>query len=146
MHLRKSVFAWSAGLPGRERRTAHPARGARRLAELAGRKIVPVISIGEVPLARCAGVLPLQRACGVALRAPSCGRLPCLWGKLRAWPIQKARPERAPLRRKEAGRAEQQIVSSHYSWSSLKMSLCCREGGNCQGRNERSYTAGGGRG
>ena len=26
------------------------------------------------------------------------------------------------------------------------MSLCCREGGNCQGRNEESYAAGGARG
>ena len=26
------------------------------------------------------------------------------------------------------------------------MSLCCREGGNCQVRNEESYTAGGARG
>src|SRR3979490_458171 len=142
MHLRKSVFAWSAGLPGQERRAAYPAGGARRLAELAGRKIVPVISIGEVPLARCAGGLLLQRACGAALRAPSCGRLPCLRGKLRAWPIQKARPERAPLRRKEAGRAEQQIVSSHYSWSSMKMGLCCKQGGNCQWRTKKATRRG----
>src|SRR5260370_25894004 len=138
MHLQKSVFAWSVRLPGQERRRAHPARGALRLAEFAGRKIVPVIWIGEVPLARCAGVLPVQRACGAALRAPSCGRLPCLWGKRRDWPIRKARPERMPLRRKEAGRAEQQIVSSHYSWSSMKMGLCCKQGGNCQWRTKKA--------
>src|SRR5882762_2397701 len=88
-----------------------PARGARRLAELAGRKMVPVISFREVPVARCAGVLLLRRASGLVLRALSCGRLPCLPWKRRAYLQQKSRPERAQLRRKEAGRTEQQVVS-----------------------------------
>src|SRR3981189_3582754 len=111
MHLRKFVFARLAPRSGQETRAAYPARGARKLAELAGRKMVPVISFREVPVARCAGVLLLRRASGLVLRALSCGRLPCLPGKRRAYLLRKSRPERAQLRRKEAGRTEQQVVS-----------------------------------